>query len=333
MRKSIYSENEIFEKCYDRISSLISEDVKVEDLPSKLEEDYLPNEIKLLIKDLGSVKYFKKVDRIQIIYRILSFVVLLQFIINLLLVVFFASLAKDSPTANVDFSYFSMPVFYSLGGLILSVMLVVNSFWENVFSTGIILISFLIFSQVYNDAFVIFETTSMFYWIPVLVFISVFLLTVRLAFPKRERMLLVLRKLKKNGIDISSIPEELVTYAEQFDDSSLLSSYSKAPDSKEFFKNLPYKIKKNPTEDELLNWVIRKRRNNNILIAILGLFLFTMIALIISVGLEKIDVYEIIQMFLGLGGWVYLLLKRESLKKIDTNYINTALGDIKGNNL
>ncbi len=96
MRKSIYSKNKIFKKSYDKISSLISKGVKVENLLSILEGEYLPNEIKSFIKDLGSVKYFNKVDRIQIVYRILSIIVLSQFVVNFLLVVFFANLAKMS---------------------------------------------------------------------------------------------------------------------------------------------------------------------------------------------------------------------------------------------
>lgn len=330
MRKSIYSKNEIFKKCYDKVSSLVSEGVKVEDLPSKLEGEYLPNEIKLLIKDLGSVKHFNKVDRIQIIYRILSILVLLQFLINFLLVVFFASLAKDSTSANVDFNYFSMSVFYSLGGLILSILLVVNSFWENVISTTIILISFFFFSQVYNEAFIIFDTTSMFYWVPILIFVSVFLLTARLAFPKRERMLRLMKRLKKYYIEITSIPEELVTYSKQFDETSLLSSYSKVPDSKEFFKNLPYKVKKDPTENELVNWVTKKKRNNFILLLLLGIFLLGYVAIFIFAPFEKVDVSQMIQFFIGVGIWIYLFMKRESLKKINSEYIENALLELKG---
>lgn len=330
MRKSIYSKNEIFKKCFEKISSLINEGICVEDLPTKLEDEYLPNESKLFIKDLGSVKYFKKVDRLQIIYRILSIVVLLQFLINFLLVVLFASITKESPTANIDFNYFSMPMLYSLGGLFLSILLVVNSFWENVASTTIVLISFLFFSQVYNEAFIIFETTSFFYWIPIIIFVSVFLLTARLAFPKRERKLILLKRLKKNNIALSSIPEELATYAKQFDDSSLLGSYSKVPDSKEFFKNLPYKTKKNPTEDELFNWVSKKKRNNFLLLLVMGIFLLGYIALSVFAPQEKVDVYLMIQFFLGVALWLYLFMKRESLKKINSEYIENAVLELKG---
>ena len=96
MRKSIYYKNKIFIKCYDRISSLISEGVKVENLLSIPEGEYSPNEIKSIIKDHGSVKYFNKVDRIRIVYRILSMIVFSQFVVNFLLIVFFANIAKMS---------------------------------------------------------------------------------------------------------------------------------------------------------------------------------------------------------------------------------------------
>jgi len=332
MRKSIYSKNEIFRKCYYKLIALISEGIKVADLPSNLENEFLPNEIKLLLKDLGSVKYFKKVDKVQIVYRILSIIVLLQFIINFLLVVFFASLAKDSTSANIDFNYFSMSVFYSLGGLIIAILLVINSFWENIISTTIVLISFFFFSQIYNDAFIIFKTTSVFYWIPILIFISTFLLTVRLALPKRERMLSLLKRLKKNEIDIFSIPEELSAYSRQFDENNLLSSYSKAPDSKGFFKNLPYKAKKNPTENDLLNWVSKKKRNNFILLILVGIFLLGFLAIFMFAPFEKVDVYQMIQFIFGIGIWIYLFLKRESLRKIDNNYIKEAILSLKGEN-
>ena len=332
MRKSIYSKNEIFKNCYNKISSQIKEGVKVENLPSNLENEFLPNEIKLLIQDLGSLKYFKKVDKVQIVYRILSIIVLLQFIINFLLVIFFASLAKDYTTANIDFSYFSMSVFYSLGGLILSILLVINSFWENPISTMLVLISFFFFSQVYNETFIIFKPTSVFYWLPILIFVIVFLLTIRLAFPKRGRMLILLKKLKKNGIDISSIPEELVAYSKQFEESSFLYFHFKVPDPKVLFKNLPYKIKKNPTEDDLMNWVSKKKRNNFILLLLLGIFQLGYLAIFFFAPFDKVDVYQLIQFCLGVGIWIYLFTKRESLKKINKKYISESLLLLKNEN-
>jgi len=329
MRKSIYSNNEIFNKCYNKIFSLINEGVEVKDLPSNLENEFLLNEIKLLLKDLGSLKYFKKVDKIQIVYRILSIMVLFQFIINFLFAVSLASLAKDSTSANIDFNYFSISVFYSFSGLIIAILLVINSFWENLISTTIVLISFFFFSQFYNEAFISFKTTSVFYWIPVIIFISTFLLTVRLVFPRRQRMLHLLKLLKKNEIDITSIPEELSIYSKQFSEKSLLSSYSKVPNSQEFFKSLPYKVKKNPTENDLLNWVSKKKRNNFIILVLLGVFLLGYLALFVFAPSEKIDVDQMIQVIVGIGIWIYLFLKRESLNKIDHNYINEAILSLK----
>ncbi len=225
-----------------------------------------------------------------------------------------------------------MSVLYSLCGLILSILLVINSFWENVISSTIVLISFLLFSQIYNDAFIIFQTSSVFYWIPTLIFISTFLLTVRLVFPKRGRLLSLLKQLKKNEIDVFSIPEELSTYSKQFDESGLLSSYSKVPDSKVFFKNLPYKVKMNPKEIDLMYWVSKKKRNNFILLLLLGITSFGYIAILIFVPFEKVDVNQMIQFCLIIGIWVYLFTKRKSLKKIDSEYIKQALLYLKGEN-
>lgn len=329
MRKSIYSSNEIFTACYSKISTLIEGGIKVDELPAKLESEYLPKEIKLFVDDLGLVKSFKKVDNIQILYRILAVIVLLLFIMNFLFVVVFASIAKENPSVKVDFAFFSLPILFSLIGIFISILQVINSFWESPTFSNIILISFFFFSQVYRETFIIFKSTSAFYWLPVIIFVSTFLLTIRLVFPTRERMLRLLKKLRQNGIEISSIHEELSTNIQNQNKTSILKFYEQKPNSKEFFYNLPYKVKKNPTEVELITWVKKKRRNNNIFLALLTIFICAYGVLFAFTPADEINVYEIIQLLLGIVFWIYLFLKRKSIKRIDENYINTALAEMK----
>lgn len=331
MRKSIYTNSEFFSNCYNKICALLNEGTEVDAIPEKLDSEYLPKEIKLLLNDLGLVKHFQKVDKIQIVYRILSIIVFLQFVLNFLFVVFFASLAKDTPSANVDFAFFSIPILLSLVGIFLSILLVINSFWENHISTVIIFISFLFFSQVYTDTFIIFNSTSIFYWVPILIFISTFLLTIRLAQTKRARILRLLKMFKQNGIERSSIPEEFSIHSQNNSESNILKSYSKKPNPKDLFKNLPYKVKKNPTESDLRKWIYKKKINNIILLVLTSILILFIITLIIFSPRKDFNVYEMIQFIFVIACFNYLLLKRNSLNKIDDEYLSNALNEIKGN--
>jgi len=328
MRKSIYTSCEIFKACYKKILSLLVDRIAIEKIPKELESTYLPKETELFLYDLGLLKRFRHVDRIQIFYRILSIIVLLQFIVNFLFLIFFASLANETTSENIDFTFLSMPILLSLVGIAISILLVVNSFWENIISTVIIVISFLGFSQIYNETFIIFKSSTLYYWIPVIFFILAFILTIRIGLPKRERLLRLIKKFKKCGIDISSIPEELAIHSYNKTESNIVKLFSKAPDPKLFFKNLPYKVRQNPTEDDLIKWTTKKKRNNKIFLILTGIFILAIIALIIFAPRNDFSVYEMIQFFFVIGFFIYLFLRRKSLLRIDDKYILDALNVI-----
>ncbi len=332
MRKSIHSNIEIFKSSYNKICELVDNHVKVDEIPHRLEAEYLPNEIKELIEDIKRIRTFKKIDKVHIIYRCLSIIVLLLFIANFLLLVSLASLAIKNPTSTTDLSFFSMPILFSLAGIILSIILVINSFWENQFLTGLILISFFFFSQVFTDTFIIFNSSSIFYWLPIMIFIITFFLTVRLALPKRERALRLLKKLDKIGVEISSIPEELFANTSNLNQTGFFESFSRPPNSKAFFKNLPYLVKKNPTSADLINWTQKKKGNNVIFLVLTGVIILLIITLLIIIPLSDFSVYEMIEFISIIAFFLYLFFKRKSLNKIDDSYISNALREIKGIN-
>ncbi len=333
MRKSIFTSCEIFITCYKKIQSLLSEGMDIEKVPKELESTYLPKEIKLFLYDLGLLKRFIKVDKIQIVYRILSIIVLLQFLLNFLFLIFFASLANDTSSANVDFTFLSMPILLSLVGIAISTLLVINSFWENIISTVIIFISFLFFSQIYNETFIIFKSSSFLYWIPVVFFLLVFILTIRMGLPKRERLLKLIKKFNKCGMDIASIPEGLAVHSHNKTEFSIFKLFSKAPDPKLFFKNLPYKVMQNPTESELIKWIYKKKRNNKILLVLTGVFILFIIVFIVFNPYNDYSVYEMLQFILVITIFFYLIIKNKSLKNIDDDYISQALINIKNKSI
>jgi hypothetical protein len=333
MRESIYTNNEVFDNCYKKVLTHLNEGIKAKDIPKKLDSEYIPKEMKQFLIDLGLLKYFRKVDKIQIVYRVVSILVLIQFILNLLFVSFLGQLAIDAPSDNIDYSTFSIPILFSLAGVCISILIVINSFKESIYSTVVIFISLLLLSQVYNDIFIIFKTTSLFYWIPVLIFIAALFLTIRNSLPKRERMLRLLKKFKKCGIEIASIPEELVFHSKEFSESNIFKMYSKEPDPKSFFKNLPYAVIQNPTEPDLRKWLNKKKRNNKILIIVCSIYALFMVVLMFSFSISEIGVYEMIIVLFIIGFIISLFLRRSGINKIDEKYLSEALMNIKNKKL
>jgi hypothetical protein len=328
MRKSISSNNQNFKVVYNEICTLINNGIKVDELQEQLEKSYLPNEVKTLLNTLGSVKKFTKVDKIQIIYRIIAFIVLLQFVINLLFLAFLYS-APNIAHANVNNTFLSFPILLSLIGIIISILLVINSVWENSIYAVIVILSFLFYSQVYNDTFIIFKTTSVYYWIPLLFFVLAFLMTLRTMLPQREKILKLLKNLRQNHIEITSIPDELSNEEKGYTWKGIIDSLAKTPNSKNFFANIPYQVKKNPTESDLGKWINKKRRNNKILILIVGITIFVYLSISVFLGIQGFDIYEFLEFLLLIGFLGFLLIKKKSLDKIDNEYVSEYLKDIQ----
>lgn len=207
-RKPINETKERFRIALEEVSDLIVNGTDPSEIPNFLKTEYQEKEIIGLIENFRRLKDFKKVDKISVIYRIITILYFILLIANLYIMIFLFNLQQEltSLETKVDFAG---PAFGSLVGALIFIFVIFNAFKETALGDIFIMLLVSIFSSSALDIFILFKESSIYYWIPIIIYLAIFVLSYRPLRGKRIQLLMFSKQIKKSSLNLEAIFSKL----------------------------------------------------------------------------------------------------------------------------
>jgi len=207
-RKPINETKERFRIALKKVTDLIVNGTDPSDIHNYLKTEYQEKEIIGLIENLRRLKNFKKVDTISVIYRILTILYFILLVVNLYIMTFLFNLQQELTSVETKID-FASPASGSLVGALIFIFVIFNAFKETALGDIFVMLLVSIFSSFAFDIFILFKESSIYHWIPIIIYLAIFVLSFRAIKGKRIELLTFSKQIKKSGLNLEPVFHKL----------------------------------------------------------------------------------------------------------------------------